>query len=235
MQYGKRKNEQTKTPKQIKPTTSRKKNKNKNPYFQTQKPQVQLSKETISGTSDAGASVWSAQEWVQGHGGNSSRDGTHRREPRAGGGVLVCAAVPGVHQVHSSLHRQGQRSYFSCDLTPSVTKISRTVSHSFTWSEKWSRSVVSDSLRPPGECSLPGSSIHGIFQARVLEWVATSFSRRSSRPRVWTQGFHVVGRHFTVWATREARVHLFGKHKTLGSGVSPLVESCLHLWLAMWL
>ena len=33
------------------------------------------------------------------------------------------------------------------------------------------------------DCSLPGSSIHGIFQERILEWVAISFSRRSSRPR----------------------------------------------------
>ena len=36
-------------------------------------------------------------------------------------------------------------------------------------------------------CSLPGSSVHGIFQARVLEWVAISFSRGSSRPRDQTQ------------------------------------------------
>ena len=35
----------------------------------------------------------------------------------------------------------------------------------------------------PMDCSLPGSYVHGIFQARVLEWVAISFSRRSSRPR----------------------------------------------------
>ena len=33
------------------------------------------------------------------------------------------------------------------------------------------------------DCSLPGSSFHGIFQARVLEWVAISFSRGSSQPR----------------------------------------------------
>ena len=52
-------------------------------------------------------------------------------------------------------------------------------------------------------CSLTGSSIHGIFQARVLEWVAISFSRRSSQPRDWTQVSHVVGRRFTIWATRE--------------------------------
>ena len=40
----------------------------------------------------------------------------------------------------------------------------------------------------PMGCSLPGSSVHGIFQARVLEWVAISFSRGSSQPRDQTQG-----------------------------------------------
>ena len=42
-------------------------------------------------------------------------------------------------------------------------------------------------LCDPMDCSPPGSSVHGIFQARVLEWVAISFSRRSSRPRNRTQ------------------------------------------------
>ena len=54
------------------------------------------------------------------------------------------------------------------------------------------------------DCSLPGSSIHGIFQARILEWVAISFSRRSSQPRDWTQVSCIVGRRFTIWAIREA-------------------------------
>ena len=61
-------------------------------------------------------------------------------------------------------------------------------------------------LCDPMDCSLPGSTIHGIFQARILEWVAISFSRRSSWPRDWTQVSHmvgIVGRRFTVWATRE--------------------------------
>ena len=53
------------------------------------------------------------------------------------------------------------------------------------------------------DCSLPGSSVHGIFKTRILKWVAISFSRRSSLPRDWTQVSHIVGRHFTVWATRE--------------------------------
>ena len=53
-------------------------------------------------------------------------------------------------------------------------------------------------------CSPPGSSIHGIFQARILERVATSFSRGSSRPRDWTQVSHIAGGLVTVWTTREA-------------------------------
>ena len=68
---------------------------------------------------------------------------------------------------------------------------------------KWSRSVVSDSLRPV-DCSPPSSSVHGILQARILEWVAISFSRGSSRPRDWTQVSHIAGRRFNLWATREA-------------------------------
>ena len=51
------------------------------------------------------------------------------------------------------------------------------------------------------DCSLPGSS-HGIFQARVLEGVAISFSIGSSPPRGRTQVSCIVGRHFTIWATR---------------------------------
>ena len=56
---------------------------------------------------------------------------------------------------------------------------------------------------PLTDYSLPGSSIHGIFQARILEWVAISFSRRSSRPRDWTRVSRIAGRQFTVWAPRE--------------------------------
>ena len=52
-------------------------------------------------------------------------------------------------------------------------------------------------------CSLPGSSVHGIFQAIILEWIAISLSRGSSRPRDRTQVSHIVDRRFTVYATRE--------------------------------
>ena len=52
-------------------------------------------------------------------------------------------------------------------------------------------------LCDPMDCSLPGSSVHGIFQARVLEWGAISFSR-GSRPRNRTQVSHIAGRCFTI-------------------------------------
>ena len=58
-------------------------------------------------------------------------------------------------------------------------------------------------LCDPMDYSLSGSSIHGILQAGVLEWVAISFFSRSSRPRDRTWVSHIVGRHFIIWANRE--------------------------------
>ena len=70
---------------------------------------------------------------------------------------------------------------------------------------KWTvnHSVVSDSI----DCSLPGSSVHGISQARILEWVAILFSRGSSQPRDRAHVScvsSVAGGFFTIWATWEA-------------------------------
>ena len=56
--------------------------------------------------------------------------------------------------------------------------------------------------------NLPGSSVHGILQARVLEWVAISFSRGSSRPSNQTRVSHIAGKRVTIWATREAPLGL---------------------------
>ena len=53
-------------------------------------------------------------------------------------------------------------------------------------------------------CSLPASSVHGILQARILEWVGIPFSRESSWPREWTHVSCFADRYFTAWATREA-------------------------------
>ena len=53
------------------------------------------------------------------------------------------------------------------------------------------------------DCSLPGSSVHEILQARILEWVSMPFSRRSSQPRDRTYVTCFTGRFFTIWAARE--------------------------------
>ena len=56
----------------------------------------------------------------------------------------------------------------------------------------------------PMDCGLPGSFVHWIFQARILEWVASPFSRAYSWPRDWSLVSCIVGKLFAVWATREA-------------------------------
>ena len=72
---------------------------------------------------------------------------------------------------------------------------------------KWSEVAQScATLCNPMDCSLPGSSIQAILQARVLEWVAISFSREASQPGDWTWVSHISGRCFTLWATREAKI-----------------------------
>ena len=76
-------------------------------------------------------------------------------------------------------------------------------SHTKYESEKWVSHSSHVRLCDPMNCRLPGSSVHGIFQARVLEWVAISFSRGSFWPRDWTQVSHTAGRCFTIWATRD--------------------------------
>ena len=63
-------------------------------------------------------------------------------------------------------------------------------------------------LCDPMDCNLPGSSVHGILQARTLERVAVSFSRESSQPRDRTQVSCIAGGFFTIWTTLEARNHL---------------------------
>ena len=88
-------------------------------------------------------------------------------------------------------------------------------------------------LCDPMDCSLLGSSVHGIFQVRILEWVAISCSRRSSWPRDWTRVSCIIGRCFTNWATREVsrnkaqqRNHKTTKGRTLA--IKP--QDSLMIW-----
>ena len=101
--------------------------------------------------------------------------------------------------------------------------------------KKQSRSVVFDSLRPHG----PGSSIHGIFQARILEWVAISFSWRSFQSRDWTC-VSCIGRrilyHRAIWEAHlivyRVQTRSMGPRKTWNpkGGVSCSMSS-YHYWM----
>ena len=73
---------------------------------------------------------------------------------------------------------------------------------------------------PTDPCSPPGSSVHGILQARILEWVAISFSKGFSWPRDRTWVSSITGRFFTIWATRETPQKSMG-HRVLKFPLAP--------------
>ena len=67
-------------------------------------------------------------------------------------------------------------------------------------------------------CNPMDYTVHGILQARILEWVAISFSRGSSQPRDQTQVSHIVNGFFTSWTTREAHGGSDSKESALSVG-----------------
>ena len=74
------------------------------------------------------------------------------------------------------------------------------------------------------DCSPPGSSVHGISQTNILEWVASSFPRGSSQPKDQTQVSSTAGGFFTNWASRE------GQPLTIRSDqIRSVAQSCLTL------
>ena len=83
--------------------------------------------------------------------------------------------------------------------------------------------------------SLPGSSVHGILQVRIVEWVTISFCRASSQPRDQTQVSCIAGWLFTVWATRKAwhsteiYLNIFPYISTFECAVCLVALSCLTL------
>ena len=83
----------------------------------------------------------------------------------------------------------------------------------------------------PMNCSLPGSSVHGIFQASILEWVAISFSRESPWPRDWTWVSSLKTDSFTTEPPRKPHidVQLFQGHLLKRLAFS--TELPLHIFL----
>ena len=101
--------------------------------------------------------------------------------------------------------------------------------YTYGWQKKESEVAQSClTLCDPVDCSPPGFSDHGILQARILEWVATSFFRGSSWPRDWTQVSHIAGRCFSLWATRGAVLLYSRNQPTLWSNYHPLKKTHTH-------
>ena len=99
--------------------------------------------------------------------------------------------------------------------------------------EKKKRREVAQScptLCDPMDGSPPGSSIHGIFQAWIPEWVAISFSRGSSWPRDWTWVSLIVGRCFTVQALKSRNITLQTKVRLVKAMVFPVVMYGCENW-----
>ena len=90
-------------------------------------------------------------------------------------------------------------------------------------------------LCSPMDCSPPGSSVHGVFQAKVLEWVAISYSRRSSGPRDWTWVFcasYVASRFFTTvppGKPKSIRGESYGGGSVQGDRIVEVV-----IWVCSW-
>ena len=78
--------------------------------------------------------------------------------------------------------------------------------------DQWCPTVCNPMNRSP-----PGSSVHGILQERIMEWVAIPFSRGSSQPRDWAQVSGIAGGFFTIWATWETMVKLRETHFISGA------------------
>ena len=76
----------------------------------------------------------------------------------------------------------------------------------------------------PMDYNVPGSSVHGVLQARTLEWAAVSFSRGSSRPTDWTGVSCSAGRFFTEWAMKVS-LHEYRHLNTLVL-FSSVTQSC---------
>ena len=74
--------------------------------------------------------------------------------------------------------------------------------------------------------ALSDSSVHGIFQAIVLEWIAISFSRGSSWPRDQTQVSCIVDRCFTIWATREVLEGINSRKREAEEWISEMGDTC---------
>ena len=88
------------------------------------------------------------------------------------------------------------------------------------------------------DCSPPSYSVHGIIQARILEWVAIPFSRESSQCRGWTQVSCIAGRFFTFEWPGKSKHQLYTRHYscpdicTISFRLITAISTLSHLWFS---
>ena len=91
-------------------------------------------------------------------------------------------------------------------------------------------------LCDPMDCSPPGSSVHGILQARTLGWIAMPSSWGSSQPREWTQVSCIAGRFITIWVTREAHNCWNWRESVSSNSCLGMLSlfNCIQLSVTLW-
>ena len=145
-----------------------------------------------------------------------------------GPGFNPCSGKYITHVTAKSSHTSTQRSH-----TPQLKKIRHAATQDPVCRDLRSSAVclvVSNSCHLI-DCRLPGSSVHVILQARILEWVTISFPRRSSKPRNWTWVSRIAVRQVIDWATREAKqinkinIYIFEKYSPKGDRYHARVSS----------
>ena len=149
--------------------------------------------------------------------------------------VVFTAFSPKLRFLHRRYKADGAPALFRCWIVILLTPLPTIQSHPrlsalLITFPVWTvlAAQLCSTLCDPMDCSPPGSSVHGILQARVLEWVAIAFSRGSSWPRDRTLVSCLAGRFFAVWATGKS--HHLPYHPPTRSQLS--ISLCM--WVAKW-
>ena len=121
-------------------------------------------------------------------------------------GIHFITVVPNLFGTRNWFH--GRQFFHGAGVRGDGFRMIQGLTFTVNFEVKWSELAQScPTICNPVDCSWPGSSVHGILQARILEWVAISFSRESSQPRDQTLVSCMAGRCFILWATREFPVN----------------------------
>ena len=128
---------------------------------------------------------------------------------------MMCVCFTFYFETISNLQKKWQEQYkeFSYTIHPETSSFMDCLSQ---WKRVKLKELVPQSyltLCEPTVCSPPGSSVQGILQARILEWVAIPFSRSSPWPKDRTWVSCIAGGFFTTWTTREAQMNIVWKYK----------------------